>query len=146
MNFSDYVRQYNSGDHAALVRRFYTDDIVFESGALKRICRGKDEVIEFLVGTQSGVRDILRPQVVLQDENHILTEADMDLYALRDMPEYPLGALRKGERLTIKLFVSYYLRDGKIYRVKTALWPANFSVSEPPAICPDPDSPKERRR
>ena len=131
MNFSDYVKQYNLGDHAELVRQFYTDDIVFESGAFKRICRGKDEVIAFF-SIQSGVRDILRPQVVLQDENHILAEADVDFYALRDLPDYPLGALRKGDRLTLKSFVSYYLREGKICRVKTALWPANFSVSDPP--------------
>jgi len=69
----------------------------------------------------------------------------MDFHALRDLPDYPLGALRKGERLTLKLFVSYYLREGKICRVKTALWPANFGVSDPPAICPDPDLPGERR-
>ena len=133
MNFSDYVDQYNSGDHAALVEEFYTEDIVFESGALKRVCRGRDEVTEFLLGMQSGVRETLRPQVVLQDENHILAEADMDFYALRDMPDYPLGALRESEHLTVKLFVSYYLREGRICRIKTALWPVNFCVSDPPA-------------
>ena len=133
MNYSDYVEQYNLGDHARLVRQFYTDDVVFESGALKRVCQGKDEVIDFLLGMQGGVRDILRPQLVLQDENHILAEADMDFYALRDVPDYPLGALRKGEHLTVKVFIVYYLREGKVCRVKTALWPANFCVSDPPA-------------
>jgi hypothetical protein len=94
MNYSDYVDQYNLGDHAALVRRFYTDDVVFESGALKRVCRGKDKVIEFLVGMQGGV---------------------------------------KGEHLTVKVFIAYYLREEKVCRVKTALWPANFCVSDPPS-------------
>jgi len=133
MNYSDYVDQYNLGDHAKLVRQFYTDDVVFESGALKRVCRGKDEVIDFLLSMQGGVRDILRPQVVLQDQNHILVEADMDFYALRDVPDYPLGALRKDEHLTVKVFIAYYLREGKVFLVKTALWPANFCVSDPPA-------------
>ena len=40
MNYTDYVNEYNLGDHGAFVRKFYTDDVVFESGALKRICRG----------------------------------------------------------------------------------------------------------
>jgi hypothetical protein len=94
MNYSDYVNQYNLGDHAALVQEFYTDDIAFESGALKRVCRGKEEVIEFLLGMQTGVRDIIRPQVVLQDANHIFAEADTDFYALRDVPDYPIGPRR----------------------------------------------------
>jgi hypothetical protein len=100
------------------VRKFYTDDIVFESGALKRVSRGKDKVIEFLLGMKGDVRDILHPQAALQDENHIFVEADMDFYALRDVPDYPLGALRKSEPMTAKVFVLYILREGKICRVK----------------------------
>ncbi len=82
---------------------------------------------------QGSVRDILRPQVVPQDEDHILAEADMDFYALRDVPDYPLGTLRKREYLTVKVFTAYYLREGKVCRIKTDLWPANFCVSDPPA-------------
>jgi len=131
MNYSDYIDQYNMGDLAVLVRKFYTNDIVFESGAMKRIYRGKDEVLEGF-SMQSDIREVIRPQVVLQDENHIFAEANMDFYALRDLPDYPLGALRKDERMTVKVFVIYYLREEKICRVKTALWPPNFGVTDPP--------------
>lgn len=91
MNYSDYIDQYNMGDYAALVHKFYTDDIVFESGAMEQVCRGQDEVIEFLTSMQSGIREVIRPQVVLQDKNYIFAEADVDLYALRDLPEFPSG-------------------------------------------------------
>ena len=57
----------------------------------------------------------------------------MDFYALKDLPEFPLGALRKDKHLTVKVFVIYYLRKEKICRIKTALWPANFGVTDPPA-------------
>lgn len=70
---------------------------------------------------------------VLQDENHIFVEADMDFYALRDVPDYPLGALRKDGHLTVKVFVVYYLRERKVRWIKTALWPAGLRVSETPA-------------
>ena len=49
-------------------------------------------------------------------------------------PEFPLGALRKDKHLTVKVFVIYYLREEKICRIKTALWPANFGVTDPPAM------------
>ena len=106
MNYSDYVDQYNMGDHAELVRKFYTNDIVLESGGLKRIYRGKDEVLEGF-SMQRDIREVFRPQVVLQDKNYIFAEADVDLYALRDLPEFPFGALRTDERLTLKVFAIY---------------------------------------
>ena len=130
MNYSDYVDQYNMGDHAELVRKFYTNDIVLESGGLKRICRGKDEVLE-VFSMQRDIREVFRPQIVLQDENHIFAEVDMDFYALKDLSDYPFGALKKDERMTVKVFVIYYLREEKICRIKTAIWPPNFSVTDP---------------
>ncbi len=133
MDYAAYLQAYNSGDHRELIRKFCTDDVSFEAGSLKRVFRGKDEVLEFLLSLQDGVRDVLRAQVVLQDENHIFAEADMDFYALRDLPDFPFGALKSGEYLTMKVFVVYYLRDGKICRFKTSLWPANFGVTDPPA-------------
>ena len=56
----------------------------------------------------------------------------MDFHAQRDLPEFPFGALKQGEYLTMKVFVAYYLRGDKICQFKTALWPANFGVTEPP--------------
>ena len=70
--------------------------------------------------------------VVLQSEDFILAEADMGFHAQPDLPEFPFGALKQGEYLTMKVFVAYYLRGDRICRFKTALWPANFGVTEPP--------------
>ena len=133
MDYAEYLNLYNSGDHRELIRRFCTDDVVFEAGSLQRIFLGKDEVLEFLLSLQDGVRDVLRAQVVLQDENHIFAEADMDFHAQGDLPDFPFGALKVGEYLTIKVFVVYYLRDGRICRFKTSLWSTNFGVTDPPA-------------
>ncbi len=141
MNYAEYLQVYNSGDHRELVRRFCTDDVTFEAGALKSVFRGKEEVLGFLLSLQDGVRDVLRAQVVLQDENHVFAEADMDFHAERDLPEFPFGALKSGEYLTMKVFVLYYLRDGRICRFKTSLWPANFGVTEPPAKGFGPEPP-----
>jgi hypothetical protein len=141
MDYAEYLETYNSGDHRELVRRFCTDDVIFEAGALERVFRGRDEVLGFLLSLQDGVRDVLRAQVVLQDEHHIFAEADMDFHADRDLPEFPFGALKRGEYLTLKVFVLYALRDGKICKFKTALWPANFGVTDPPASGFGPEPP-----
>ena len=131
MDYAEYIETFNSGDHAAL-GKYCTDDIIFESGGLQKICRGKDELNEFMQGMQDSVHQIIRAQVVLQDKDYIFAEADIDFHALRDAPDFAFGALKKGEYLTTKTFVVYYLRDGKVCRIKTSLWPANFGVTDPP--------------
>jgi len=138
MNYTEYLELFDSGDRRELVRRYCTDDVIFEAGSLKQVYRGKDDVVRFLLRIQDGLREVLRPQVVLQNDKYIFVEADVDTHALRDLPDNPAGALRKGEYITMKALVVYYLRDGKICRFKTALWPANFGVTDPPTNAAGP--------
>ena len=132
MDYAKYLKVYNSGDRLELLRTFYTDDVVFEAGSRKEVYRGKEEVTRFLLGLQKAFREVLRPQVVVQSDDHVFVEADADLCAEIDLLDHPAGPLKKGERFTMKAFAVYYLRDGKICRVKTALWPPNFGVTAAP--------------
>jgi hypothetical protein len=133
MDYAKYLEMFNSGERRELLSQFCTDDVIFEAGTRQEIHRGRDEVTRFLLGLQSDFREVLRPQVVIHGKDHLFVEADVDLEAKRDVPDYPGGVLRKGGRITMKAFVVYYLRDGKICRFKTALWPPNFGVAEAPA-------------
>jgi len=132
MDYARYLKVYNSGDRIELLRTFYTDDVVFEAGSRKEVYRGKEEVTRFLLGLQQAFHEVLRPQVVVQSDDHVFVEADADLRAERDLLDHPAGPLKKGECFTMKAFAVYYLRDGKICRVKTALWPPNFGVTPAP--------------
>ena len=129
MDFADYIRTFNSGDDAALVRDFYAPDIHFQSGP--RILRGTDELLQFLNWAHDGIREIIRAQTVLRDENRIFAEIDMDFHATKDKPDFTFGALKKGEFTTVKFFVLYTLRDGRVARFKAATWPPNLGVTKP---------------
>ncbi|HXR91441.1 MAG TPA: nuclear transport factor 2 family protein [Steroidobacteraceae bacterium] len=129
MDFSDYIRAFNTGDDAALVRNFYAPDVHFQSGP--RILRGADELLQFLNWAHDGIREIIRAQTVLRDENRIFAEIDMDFHATKDKPDFTFGALKKGEFTTVKFFVLYSLREGKVARFKAATWPPNLGVTKP---------------
>src|SRR5215831_6331379 len=129
MDYAEYVRAFNSGDDAALVERFFCRDVLFQSGP--RILRGADELLKFLHWAHDGIREIIRAQLVLRDEQHIFAEIDMDFHATRDRPDFTFGALKEGEFTTVKFLVVYYLRDGKIAQLKAATWPPNTGVSKP---------------
>lgn len=129
MNFADYVTTFNSGDDAALVRNFYTEDCVFQSGT--RVLEGRAQLLEFLNWAHDGIREIMRPQVSLRNEDHIFAEVDMDFHATRDRPDFLFGPLKQGEFLTVKFLVLYRLRDGRVAHLKAGAWPTNVGVSKP---------------
>jgi hypothetical protein len=129
MNYAEYIEDFNKGDDAALVRKYFTEDTLFQSGP--RVLHGAAELLKFLQWAHDGIREIIRAQVVLRDETHIFAEIDMDFHATRDRPDFTFGALRNGEFLTVKFFVVYYLRDGRIAQLKAATWPPNLGTTKP---------------
>ncbi len=108
VDYAKYIEAFNTGDDAALVQKFFTEDCVFQSGP--RFMRGRDELLKFLNWAHDGIRELIRAQLVLRDENHIFAEIDMDFHATRDRPDFTFGALKQGEFTTVKFFVVYYLR------------------------------------
>jgi len=111
------------------VKTYLTEDTVFTGGS--RSFHGADELLKFLHWAHDGIREILRPQVVSQTKDHILAEIDIDFHALVDKPDFQFKPLKKGEMTTVKCFVVYYLRDGKVCHLKAATWPVDAGVSKP---------------
>jgi hypothetical protein len=129
MNYQKYVDLFNSGNDEVLVKTFFTEDTVFSGGS--RALHGADELLKFLHGAHDGIREILRPQVVAQNDDCILAEIDIDFHALVDKPDFQFKPLKKGEMTTVKFFVVYYLRAGKVCQLKAATWPVEKGVSQP---------------
>ena len=129
MDYARYIQAFNSGDDAQLVEEWFTEDCIFE-GSTRRY-EGRKGLLEFLTWAHDGIRELIRAQVVLQDENNLFAEIDMDFVATRDRPDFLFGALKQGEFLTVKFFVVYTFRDGKISHLKSATWPTNYGVTKP---------------
>jgi ketosteroid isomerase-like protein len=130
MDYTKYIEAFNAGDDAALVRDFFTPDVLFESPP--RRLRGADELLQFLNWAHDGIRELIRAQVVLRDESHIFAEIDMDFLATADRPDFTFGARKEGEHTTVKFFALYYLRDGRIAQLKTGRWPPKIGVTVSP--------------
>jgi ketosteroid isomerase-like protein len=129
VDYSEYIQAFNSGNDAALVEKYFTQDVIFQSGP--RVLHGAAQLLEFLNWAHDGIREIIRAQVVLRDANHIFAEVDMDFHATKDKPDHLFGALKEGEFTTVKFFVVYYLREGRIAHLKAAIWPPNLGVTKP---------------
>jgi hypothetical protein len=132
MNYEEYVRAFNSGDDEALVRQYFTEDTRFIGGT--RTLVGAQEFLKFLNFAHDGVREIIRAQTVLQRGAQIFAEIDMDFYASKDRPEFPLKPLKKGDMTTVKFFVLYTIRDSRIAELKAMTWPADYGVTKPSVV------------
>jgi ketosteroid isomerase-like protein len=132
MNYDDYVAVFNTGDDAALVERFFADDVTFSGGT--REAKGKQALLAFLRWAHDGVREVMRPQRVLREKDVIFAEIDMDFHATKERPEFPFGHLHPGDLVTVKFFVTYLLRDGKVAELKSMTWPPERGVTKLPRL------------
>ncbi len=128
VDYRQYIEAFNSGNDAELVREWFTEDCVFQSGP--RLLHGRAELLEFLNWAHDGIREVIRAQTVIQDEKHVFAEIDMDFHATRDRPDFVFGPLGKGQSLTVKFFVLYRLSDGKVAHLKASTWPPNVGVTK----------------
>ena len=136
IDYHSYIETFNSGDDNAMLDRFWVDDLVVFSprgGETGVLASGKDGFLEFLNWAHDGVREIMRIQSLIQNENNIFAEIDMDFHASKDRPDYPFGHLKPGDFITVKMFCLYFLRGDRITKLKMASWQPNVGVTKPPA-------------
>lgn len=132
LNYNEYEAVFNAGDDAALIARFFHDDVVFTGGA--REYQGKAQLKSFLDWAHDGVREVMRPQNVLQHDDLLFAEVDMDFHATKERPEFPFGHLYPGDKVTVKFFVTYRLREGRVIELKSMTWPPGKGVTQIPPL------------
>lgn len=132
MNYNEYIALFNTGDDAALVDRYFADDLRFSGGT--RDYQGKQGLRDFLAWAHDGVREVIRAQNVLQQGDLIFAEIDMDFHASKERADFPFGHLRPGDLVTVKFFVTYRLRGDLIVELKSMTWPPGKGVTQLPRL------------
>ena len=132
LDYRAYVRDFNSGDDRGLIEKYFAIDTQMISGSGVR--KGHKGMNEFLAWAHDGVREIIRPQVVMWDKDHIFAEIDMDFVASKARPDFTFGALQPGDILTVKFFAHYTVVNGKIKTLKTMTWKPETGVTKAPRL------------
>jgi predicted SnoaL-like aldol condensation-catalyzing enzyme len=132
LDYRAYVKDFNTGDDRGLIEKYFAPDTQMISGSGVR--RGHKEMNEFLAAAHDGVREIIRPQVVMWDKDHIFAEIDMDFVASKARPDFTFGALLPGDILTVKFFAHYTVVNGKIKTLKTMTWKPETGVTKAPRL------------
>jgi len=117
--FDNYLATYNTGDLDA-VAEYYADDIIFENFGGHH--EGSD-VLEFLKGLHQAVSDTMTPRLIMVDGDDIAMEADTEVLAHMDLPDLPIGAMVKDQRVIARTFIFYKTQGDKIKHIRIAGWP-----------------------
>jgi hypothetical protein len=133
LDYQAYEELFNSGDDAALVSRFFAADTRMVSANGTR--EGADGLLAFLEWAHDGVREVMRPQLVIGTDGMLFAEVDMDFHAMKHRPDFPFGEMHPGDLITVKFFVTYRLNaDGRIAELKSMTWPPEHGVSKLPRL------------
>ena len=132
LDYDAYIATFCTGDDERLVRDYFAEDVVFTGG--QRQHHGKDALLGFLKWAHDGVREVPRVQNWMQQGDLIFAEVDMDFHATKPRRDFPFGDLEPGDRVTVKFFVTYRLRDGRIVELKSMTWPPEQGVTHLPKL------------
>ncbi|XPP27124.1 MAG: hypothetical protein ACNYNX_02795 [Leucobacter sp.] len=135
-DFSVYQAVFNSGDDDTALNEYWDEhlEVIMPvgPGQIGYVAKNREEFRAFLAEQHDGVREYMRLQALVQQGEQIFAEIDMDFVATEDRPAFGMGALKRGEFLTVKMFGLYTLRENRLWKLKLAFWPPNVEVSDPP--------------
>lgn len=79
--------------------------------------KGREGIKGFYGPMFEKVRERLEVNRLVADDGGICVDLTSTFTALRDVPEFSAGPLKKGESVKSELVVMYELKDGLIYRI-----------------------------
>jgi hypothetical protein len=115
--FSGYIDAFNRGDFDGF-GRFYAPDIDFRGRGGTFSSRA--EVLSFYRNVKSRMRETLTLRGLVVGRRQWVADVVTELHALEDWPDFPTGAIRKGETRRSENFIWYELQDGLFKRVRSA--------------------------
>jgi len=137
MNYDDYIAAFNAGDDAALVEQWFAPDCVMYGGT--RVSRGREGLLAFLRWAHDGVREVVRPRLVMNQGDRLFVDVDMDFICTAPRPDFPFAPLMPGDIITVRFFVTYALNEaGQIRELCSMTWPAEQNVIKAPMLSSHP--------
>ena len=117
VDFAGYVAAFNRGDFARL-GEYYADNIDFQGrgGSF----HSREEVLAFYRNARPRLQETLTILDAVSGPQGIVVDMLTQLQALADWPDFPTGALRKGDTRRSENFIWYEVADGKFTRIRSA--------------------------
>jgi ketosteroid isomerase-like protein len=110
-----YVECFNAHD-VACFSNFYDDDVVFMAAPLPGMI-GREAIVGFYQGAWKHLREHLEVQSVAFEHGRLVASLRNTIEVFEDYPQFPVRALKKGERFTREGTLTYELHRGRFVRI-----------------------------
>jgi len=127
IDFQSYVDAFNRGDFERL-GRYYADNVDFQGRAGS--FHGREQVLAFYRAARPRLREKLTVLNLVRGPQNIVVDMLTELEALEDWPDFPTGALRKGDTRRSENFIWYEIANGKFTGIRSARYPASAAELE----------------
>jgi ketosteroid isomerase-like protein len=128
-SFRAYIDAFNRSDFNGF-SRYYLPDIDFRGRG--GTFAGRDAVLAFYRGVKSKMRETLTLRGLVVDQRQWVADVVTELYAQEDWPDFPTGAIKKGETRRSENFIWYELEGEKFKRVRSGRHSGNPAPTSPP--------------
>jgi len=116
--FLAYATAFSAGDGARF-GRFYTDDVTLDLPSAP-LLEGRGAIVDFYDRMFEHVRESLTVNHLVMDESGIAADIVSTFTALADAPDFQVMPLASGQAVSVRVFVYYTLRAGRIAHIKVA--------------------------
>jgi ketosteroid isomerase-like protein len=128
-SFHTYIDAFNRSDFDGF-SRYYLPDIDFRGRG--GTFAGRDAVLDFYRGVKSKVQETLTLRGLVVGRRQWVADVVTELRAQQDWPDFPTGALKKGETRRSENFIWYELEGDKFKRVRSGRHSGNPPVTTAP--------------
>lgn len=139
-SFRAYIDAFNRSDFDGF-SRYYVPDIDFRGRG--GTFAGREAVLDFYRGVKSKMRETLTLRGLVVGKRQWVADVVTELYAQEDWPDFPTGAMKKGETRRSENFIWYELEGDKFKRVRSGRHSGNPAPTSPPqpVVVADPAQP-----
>jgi len=116
--FARYIDAFNRDDYAQFAQ-YYAPDITLVIAGRHRLT-GRQAILDFYKAVKAQTRRTIEIKRVIGAPHALAAELQSEFVALRDLPDFAAGPMRKDERMLINTFVLYDLREGRFARIRSA--------------------------
>ncbi len=117
-DFARYIDAFNRDDFAT-VSEYYAPDVTLGIAGKVQLV-GRQAILDFYRSVKAQTRRTIEVNRVICAPHALAAELQSEFVALRDLPEFTAGPMRKDQRIFINTFVLYELREGRFARIRSA--------------------------
>jgi len=116
--FRSYIDAFNQDDYAAF-GDYYDPDVELVIAGRKAL-RGRQAIFDFYREVKAQTHRVIEVDKLIRAPDRLAAELHSEFVAREDSPHFIAGAMKRGERIFIRTFVLYELREGRFARIRSA--------------------------